>query len=125
MVVASLERVQCCSCVTGRCGLAAELAVLAEEHRSLRTALGAMIEVLKRIADAPSPKERATDAEILFYMTQLPKPLPPIREIAMAVGWSHSHILKHMPLSSAYFRHHNGRGVRAVRHGQDDSVMNG
>lgn len=92
-----------------------QLRVIATEHKHMRVAVERLIEALRSMAGETVPATRPTDAEVLYYMTKLEKPLPPIRTIAAAVGWSHTHILKNMPLSAAYFRHHNGRYVRPVR----------
>ena len=96
-----------------------QLRVIAAEHKHMRVAVERLIEALRSMAGETVPATRPTDAEVLYYMTKLEKPLPPIRTIAAAVGWSHTHILKNMPLSAAYFRHHNGRYVRPVRRMQE------
>lgn len=86
----------------------------------IRLTLDRLVEAVREVGISSAPQGRPTDAEVLYYMTKLGDPLPPIRTIAAAVGWSHSHILKSMPLSAAYFRHHNGRGVRGVRRTNDE-----
>lgn len=93
-------------------------------HMELLATFTRMAVALESLAASQTMrKEKPTDAECYHYVRSLGDALPPVREIASALGWSHSHLLNRvaMPLTANYLRAKSGRFSRRKKSTIDDA----